>query len=102
MQAGYEYLGDKIYQLGKAIADFIFATVSTDYPPIHAPTGTEAIEYPPPPFEGFSTKDINIAFIGYVGNGKSSIINAYLDKKRGDPDRAPTGFVETTGLSSLY
>ena len=59
---------------------------------------TEEDEYPPPKFSGFNSRNINIAIIGDSGNGKSSFINAYLDKKPGDKDRAETGFVETTGL----
>lgn len=52
---------------------------------------------------GIDTKNINFAFVGGTGTGKSTMINALRNiTNRNDPNAAPTGSTETTQKITPY
>ncbi|KAG9334627.1 hypothetical protein JZ751_007450 [Albula glossodonta] len=50
----------------------------------------------------FDNFKMDIAFTGYSGAGKSSLINALRDLRPEDKEAAPTGVVETTMTPAMY
>lgn len=70
------------------------------FQPIKWPTGEELqrarhlIQY--------NEAHLHFAIVGRSGTGKSSLINAFLDRKSGDPGAAATGVTETTSMVTRY